>query len=65
MTYELVQTNKDNGVDYVKVEIEGLSTETKPTQVEGRPLWNGSTYFELDTRKVYFWSMLNEEWLGA
>lgn len=65
MTYEITGTNVENRINKVKVEIEGLSTETKPTQIEGKPLWNGSTFFELDTRKVFFWSMEREEWLGA
>lgn len=61
MTYETENKYFLNNA-YIKVSITGLSTEVKPTQIEGKPLWNGSTYFAIDTSKVYMWSMQDQQW---
>ena len=54
------------------IDIRGLSTETKPThwplnsdgtENTNNPLiGNGSTFLEMDTKKVYAFSSDNEEW---
>lgn len=41
------------------LEIRGLSTDTKPT--EG--VINGSIFIEMDTSKVYFYDLENEQWV--
>ena len=34
----------------------GLSTETKPTPATSHRVTDGSTFFEADTSKLYFWT---------
>ena len=44
--------------------LEGLSTDTKPTGTySGLLIRNGSTYYEMDTVKIYKYDAENEEWL--
>jgi len=46
----------------------GLSTDEKPTMhttpggIEER-IPNGSTFYEMDTGKLYMWDVENSEWL--
>lgn len=48
------------------MELMGLSTDTKPTtDVGGRPIRNGSTFIEMDTRHVYFFDASTSSWLGV
>ena len=34
----------------------GLSTETKPTPADSAKVVDGSTFYEADTSKLYFWT---------
>lgn len=44
-------------------EIVGLSTDVKPTdKVEGIPIQNGSTFFEMDTNKKYRFDIESRQW---
>lgn len=46
-------TNSIGYQDAVKVELSGLSTDTKPTGTfAGKPIANGSSFFEMDTQNV-------------
>lgn len=50
---------------YILVEITGLSTDEKPTVYEEdikSYIDNGSTFIEIDTGKIYFYDLENEEW---
>lgn len=38
----------------------GLSTDSKPTPATSKLVVNGSTYYEADTSKLYFW--VNNQW---
>lgn len=38
----------------------GLSTDTKPTPATSNYVVDGSTYFEADTSKLYFWT--KDQW---
>ena len=38
----------------------GLSTDEKPTPATSNKVVNGSTFFEADTSKLYFWT--NGQW---
>ena len=38
----------------------GLSTDEKPTPATSNKVVNGSTFFEADTSKLYFWT--NDQW---
>ena len=42
----------------------GLSTDTKPTVTfNSLPIFNGSTFFEMDTQEVYFYDGDADDWL--
>lgn len=49
-------------VEAINVELRGLSTDTKPTEVNEREVGNGSTFIEIDTGKIFFYDLENEEW---
>ena len=52
------KTNSDYQYDF-----EGLSTDEKPTLADNPNMKNGSSFFELDTKKIYFWDATNETWV--
>ena len=45
-------------------ELRGLSTDTKPTEFEGKIIGNGSVFIETDTQKLYFFDADSQEWRG-
>ena len=47
------------------VELRGLSTDEKPTELEGYTIDNGSTFVEIDTGKLYFYDLENQLWKEA
>jgi len=40
----------------------GLSTDVKPTVLGAGPIGNGSTFFEMDTSKVFMFDAENTIW---
>lgn len=47
----------------IYVELRGLSTDgDKPTTVGDKTIGNGSTFIEMDTGKIYFYDLDNEQW---
>lgn len=48
--------------NYVMVELRGLSTDTKPTQIGENYIDNGSTFIEIDTGDIYMFDLENNEW---
>lgn len=57
-------TNSIGYQDAVKFELNGLSTDTKPTGTfAGKPIANGSTFFEMDTQNVKFYDAENNTWV--
>lgn len=46
----------------VSVEIRGLSTDTKPTEIGSKAIDNGSVYICVDTGDVYLYDLEQEEW---
>ena len=42
-----------------EVELRGLSSDVKPTPSE---MYNGSTFVEMDTRKVWMYDGENQKW---
>lgn len=44
------------------VELRGLSTDTKPTQINGRKVENGSVFIEIDTGKINLYDAVSETW---
>lgn len=48
----------------VVCEIVGLSTDEKPTDtVEGITITNGSTFYEMDTKRLFMYSSETKTWL--
>ena len=43
-------------------DLRGLSTDTKPTEINGQKIGNGSSFVEMDTGKVYFYDIESETW---
>lgn len=63
-----IRTNKnvsDNEGEFVIVEMRGLSTDTKPTEFDGRNIDNGSIFVEIDTGNIFFYDLDNEQWMEA
>lgn len=50
------------GEEAINVELRGLSTETKPTEINEKNIDNGSVFLEIDTGKLYFFDYENQEW---
>jgi hypothetical protein len=44
------------------VELAGLSTDEKPTEMGTTKIENGSTFIEMDTGKIFLYDEENEEW---
>lgn len=44
------------------VKLHGLSTDTKPTEWEGSPVANGSTFNEMDKDAKYKFDAKNQKW---
>ena len=47
----------------IKYDFDGKSTDTKPTLTEYPDMKNGSSYMEMDTKKLYMWDADNEQWI--
>jgi CRISPR/Cas system CSM-associated protein Csm4 (group 5 of RAMP superfamily) len=63
------ENTKIKGNDrYILVELRGLSTDEKPTVYDEEIdsyIDNGSTFIEIDTGKIYFYDLENEQWNEA
>lgn len=46
----------------ISVELRGLSTDTKPTEINDRKVANGSVFIEIDTGKIFFYDLDNQTW---
>ena len=53
---------KPNNTDYIRVELRGLSTDTKPTEINGKVVDNGSVFIEIDTGSMFLYDLDNEQW---
>lgn len=46
------------------LEFMGLSTDDKPlNEYEGHKIYNASSFYEMDTKKFYFYDEENNTWL--
>lgn len=55
-------TNYSDGTP--RYDFMGKSTDTKPTvSFNGKPIKNGSTFFEMDTKTVFFYDEDTDTWL--
>lgn len=52
------------GEEFSVFELRGLSTDEKPTEVNGKKVDNGSVFVEIDTQKIFFYDLENQEWIG-
>ena len=46
----------------LSLEIRGLSSDEKPTEIGTKAIDNGSVFIEMDTGSVYLYDLENEEW---
>ena len=44
------------------MELRGLSTDEKPTEINNIIIDNGSMFIEIDTGKLFLYDLENEEW---
>lgn len=54
----MITTYETHGMRKTHYSMYGLSTDTKPTNVT-----NASTFYEMDTQKVYLFDETNKVWL--
>lgn len=50
----------DNDYQY---DFNGLSSDTKPLIADYPNMKNGSSFLEMDTKKIYFYDAENNEWV--
>lgn len=60
--YKIEKVNIKPNDYFISAEIRGLSTDEKPTIVNGKKIDNGSVFIEIDTGDVYLYDAENEEW---
>lgn len=46
-------------------ELRGLSTDTKPTEINDTKIGNGSVFIETDTQKLFFYDETSQTWKGV
>lgn len=54
----------ENGDVKATLELRGNSTDTKPTKIGNKIVDNGSVFIEIDTQKLFFYDLENEQWKG-
>ena len=55
-------TRTVGGEELINVELRGLSTDTKPTEIDDKKIDNGSVFIEIDTGNISFYDLENEQW---
>lgn len=55
-----IKVTEEGGI--VSAELRGLSTDTKPTEIDGKEIANGSVFIEIDTQKILFFDAENKQW---
>ncbi len=63
--YKIENTKLKPNDDYISAELRGLSTDTKPTEISGKKIDNGSIFIEIDTGNIFFYDLENQEWKEA
>lgn len=53
------------GGETKEIELRGLSTDTKPTQLDNKDIVNGTAFIEIDTQKLYFFDETSKTWKEA
>lgn len=63
ITIQTIERNKITPNDNVILtELRGLSTDEKPTEINGKTIDNGSTFIEINTGKIFLYDLENEQW---
>ena len=52
----------EEGKSIISAELRGLSTDTKPTTIDGKDIANGSVFIEIDTQKILFFDGTSKQW---
>lgn len=52
----------NNNGEAKELEFRGLSTDTKPVEIDNKAVANGSVFIEMDTGKIYLYDLANTEW---
>ena len=60
--YKVENTKLRPDDEYISAELRGLSGDTKPTEISGKKIDNGSIFLEIDTGKMYLYDLENEQW---
>lgn len=60
--YKVLKSDIDGAGKFL-VELRGLSTDEKPTTLDGGAIINGSEFLEIDTQTLYLFDQENGEWL--
>ena len=59
----ITYTGKPKTEQYNQYDFMGLSTDVKPTVEDYPDLRNGSSFLEMDTRKIFFFDAENHKWV--
>ena len=62
--YNIKRNDLKNDRSYILCELRGLSTDTKPTKWHNALIENGSVFIEIDTKDVFIYDEINENWEG-
>lgn len=62
--YAINKRRSSTSGELINVELMGLSTDDKPTELGDSLIDNGSMFVEMDTQKLFFYDLENEEWIG-
>ena len=60
--YSNINLKSTSEGDFSSFELRGLSTDEKPTEINGKNVDNGSVFIEIDTGKVFLYDLENTEW---
>lgn len=62
----VVRSKYGNATDRPLSELYGLSNDEKPIEeFEGRPIYTGSIFIEIDTGDSYFYDSDNKTWIAT
>lgn len=60
--FKMENTQTKEGKEYFTGEIRCLSTDEKPTKVGDKYVDNGTQLVEINTGKIYFFDLDNQQW---
>ena len=63
--YKIENSRTTPDKNYASGELRGLSTDTKPIEIGGKSVDNGSVFIEIDTGKLFFFDLDTKTWKEA